>query len=90
MAEQIKLEHHWHFEFWAYQSKDLEGKLLDSTLVEVIDAETETEALAKARGIVKRNFYFLKGAWQCTQCINVANAHAMEMMRLKIYAKHNQ
>ena len=83
----MKLDIHWHFQFYAFVKVN-ENKTLEAAVeVEIVDAETEAEALNKVKEKIERPFYLLKRAWQCSHCIVNENRQNIQLMQFKAFAK---
>ena len=59
---------HWHFKVIAFDRMAEDGKCFNATELFISEAETEEEAIAIAKGKVKKPQYMLREAWQCTNC----------------------
>lgn len=82
----MQLETHWHYMFNGFSARVGENQqgLLDVVVIEVVSADTEAEALAKAAEKVKCNGYTVVKVWECTHC--PANALNQEIAVLNIKA----
>lgn len=64
------IPNHWHFQIAAFEKIDKEkGIMYGMSIVEVIDCDTEEEAMKRVKQKIKRNGYFLQKAWQCSHCL---------------------
>ena len=59
---------HWHFQVVAYEKRLKTGILEEATEIEIVEVNTEEEAIELAKQKIKRPNYFLRKAWQCRQC----------------------
>lgn len=60
---------HWHFEILAYTEKTADGKSVkDGTLIDILEADNEAEALVIAKARIDRPHYQIRRVWQCKQC----------------------
>ena len=58
---------HRHWLIIAYETEK-NGQFLKAVEVEVSNAETETEALEKAKQMIIRPLYVVRKVWECTRC----------------------
>ena len=64
------IPNHWHFQVVAYKEKnEISHQFIDSVTIDILDCDTEEEAIKRAKGKIKRNGYYLTRAWQCNSCL---------------------
>ena len=76
------IPYHWHFQVIAYQKKDEQTRqMFESVTLDILDCDTEEEAIKRAKGKIKRNGYYLTRAWQCNSCLyNLRQGETAEKM----------
>jgi hypothetical protein len=74
-----------HWDFIASDKQEKDGRFLKASRVSVIDAQTEREALKKAKKILKRKIYWLEkvGEYESSE-INKTNQKLLEQMIKKL------
>ena len=64
------------------------GMMTGSVPLDILDCDTEEEAIERAKGKIKRNGYYLSRAWQCNSClVNLRQGETAASMA-KSFKKH--
>ena len=83
------IPHHWHFQILAYKAFDkITNQMHGTVTIDILDCDTEEEAIERAKGKIKRNGYYLSRAWQCNSClVNLRQGETAASMA-KSFKKH--